>query len=99
MARFQLTNKAVEDLNEIWNYTFDQWSEKQADTYTNQLIEFCKEIAANPNIGKQYNQVKQDLYGLKAHRHIIFYRILKNKPIEITRILHSRMDLKNRIGD
>ncbi len=33
MAKYTLTNKAVKDLSEIWNYTFDQWSERQADFY------------------------------------------------------------------
>ena len=98
MPKFQLTNRAVEDLNDIWNYTFDEWSETQADKYTNQLIEFCGEIASNPTIGKVYDNVGKDLFGLKANKHIIFYRVLNNKPIEITRILHGRMDLKNKFG-
>ena len=33
MAKHKLTNKAVEDLTEIWNYTYDKWSEYQADKY------------------------------------------------------------------
>ena len=31
MSKFYLTNKANEDLDEIWEYTFDEWSEMQAD--------------------------------------------------------------------
>lgn len=27
MAAYKLTNKAVDDLNEIWDYTADEWSE------------------------------------------------------------------------
>jgi toxin ParE1/3/4 len=33
MAAYKLTNKAVEDLSEIWDYTFEVRSEKQADKY------------------------------------------------------------------
>jgi len=33
MAQFKLTNNAVKDLSDIWNYTFDAWSESQADKY------------------------------------------------------------------
>ena len=40
MAEYRLTNQAVEDLNEIWNYTFDEWSEEQADKYYEMLIRF-----------------------------------------------------------
>ncbi len=31
MAKYQLTNKAVEDLTNIWEYTVDTWLERQAD--------------------------------------------------------------------
>lgn len=97
MAEFKLTNKAVEDLSRIWNYTFDNWSEKQADRYFEMLLENCQDIADNPDLGKNYDGVRDNLFGLKANQHIIFYRKLIDQPIEITRILHERMDLKNRI--
>ncbi|MGB0789320.1 MAG: type II toxin-antitoxin system RelE/ParE family toxin [Marinirhabdus sp.] len=54
-------------------------------------------MANNPNLGKNYDEITNDLFGLKVNRHIIFYGILDNKPIEITRILHERMDLRKRI--
>ncbi|MEY8848587.1 type II toxin-antitoxin system RelE/ParE family toxin [Psychroserpens sp. XS_ASV72] len=99
MAKFNLTEKAVEDLNDIWNYTVYKWSEQQADRYYSQLRKFCQEIANDPTIGKKYDGIAKDLFGYKANRHIIFYRVQINEPIEITRILHGRMDLKNRITE
>lgn len=42
MAKHFSTNKAVEDLSEIWLYTFDKWSERPADKYYELLIGFCK---------------------------------------------------------
>lgn len=35
-----MSNKAVDDLTEIWNYTFDEWSEQQADNYYNCVESF-----------------------------------------------------------
>lgn len=99
MAKFHLTNKAVEDLNNIWNYTFDEWSEEQADKYYRLILENCQEAANNPILGKHYEGIKMDLYGLKANRHIIFYRKIEENLIEITRILHERMDIKKRIKE
>ena len=99
MAKYNLTNEAVDDLTNIWDYTFEKWSEKQADAYYNILLENCQLIAESPNIGKDYSVIKDELFGLKANRHIIFYRKFDNKPIEITRILHERMDLKNRLNE
>lgn len=99
MAKYKLTNQAVEDLTNIWEYTFEKWSEKQAEIYYKMLVENFEHIAENPNIGKSFSEIKEELFGLKANRHIIFYRKLINNPIEITRILHEQMDLKNRINE
>ncbi len=97
MAKYTLTNKAVEDLSNIWNYTFDHWSEHQADIYYQMLIESFQEISDKPDIGKHYEEIVNRLLGLRAGRHIIFYRTLNPNEVEITRILHDQMDLKNRI--
>lgn len=53
MAKFKLTNKAVEDLSKIWDYTFETWSENQADKYYEMLISNCQEIADNPHFWKK----------------------------------------------
>lgn len=99
MAKFFLTNKAVIDLSDIWNYTFDNWSEKQADMYYQMLLDTCQVIADKPNIGKNYEAILNRLFGYKTGRHIIFYRIENEKEILIIRILHEQMDLKSRIKD
>ena len=97
MPEYKLTNKAVTDLSKIWEYTFDLWSEKQADKYYDGLISNCQEIADNPDLGRTYEGISKQLLGMKANRHIIFYRTMNEDCVEITRILHERMDLKKRI--
>jgi toxin ParE1/3/4 len=99
MAKFKLTNQAVEDLSKIWDYTFEAWSEKQADKYYESIIANCQEIADNPDLGKNYDGITKQLLGKKANRHIIFYRNVNENYVEITRILHERMDLKKRINE
>src|ERR1043165_3302083 len=83
MAKFILTNKAVEDLSAIWNYTFEAWSEKQADKYYYMLLDFCQDLADGKIAGKHYPEVHEEISGVKAGRHIIFYRQLKSKNIEV----------------
>ncbi|MFH7005635.1 type II toxin-antitoxin system RelE/ParE family toxin [Flavobacterium bizetiae] len=96
MAKYYLTNKAVEDLTNIWDYTYGEWSENQADKYYNLLLSSCQEIAENPNLGKKYDNVSERLLGFKSNQHIIFYQIISNTEVEIIRILHGRMDLKSK---
>ena len=97
MANYRLTNRAVADLTQIWNYTFDKWSENQANSYYKMLVENFDELAMNPNLGKDYCIVTVNLLGFKAGRHIIFYHRIDNNEIEIVRILHEQMDLKSRL--
>ncbi len=99
MAKYVLTQSAVNDLNEIWNYTFDQWSENQADQYYQMLLDRFNDIVKNPNIGKSYSKIATGLLGFVAKRHVIFYRQLDNETIEITRILHGSMDVKVRMRE
>lgn len=99
MAKYFFTNKAVEDLSGIWNYTKTKWSEVQADKYYYFLLEICQEAANNPSLAKEYNQITNGLLGMRANRHVIFFRILSINEIEITRILHAKMDLKKRMKE
>lgn len=99
MASYILTNKAVDDLSKIWDYTYEVWSETQADNYYFELVENCQLVADNQHFGKIYSEISAAILGYKSGQHIIFYRVLNATKIEITRILHSRMDLKNRIQE
>ncbi len=44
MASYRFTNKAVQDLSDIWNYTFCKWPENQANKYYSMIINTCQEI-------------------------------------------------------
>jgi toxin ParE1/3/4 len=99
MANYIITNKAVEDLTKIWDYTYETWSENQADKYYNELLEVCQTLANNQDFGKNYEEISLEIFGYTSVQYIIFYRKLSENEIEITRFLHSRMDLKNKIQD
>ncbi|MSP64957.1 MAG: type II toxin-antitoxin system RelE/ParE family toxin [Bacteroidetes bacterium] len=66
--------------------------------YYQLLVESFEEISNKPIIGKKYFEVYKSLQGLRVGRHIVFYRQV-DKRIEIIRILHQQMDLKNRIDE
>jgi toxin ParE1/3/4 len=57
MAKFKLTNKAVDDLTKIGKYTFEEWLEVKADNYYEMIISNFKEIASHPNGGKKFHGV------------------------------------------
>ena len=99
MARFILRQKAIDDLTDIWNYTESTWSESQADKYYGMIKIACKELAKGKVSGRKYDDISDGLLGYGIGKHIIFYQRVADHEIEVVRILHERMDLKNRVEE
>ncbi len=97
MANLKLRQAAINDLDDIWEYTFQQWSRDQANQYYESIRSACLDVAHNPKIGQDYDWIKKDLKGCRANKHIVFYIQASTGEIEVIRILHERMDLKNRL--
>ena len=94
MAKFHLSNKAVEDLDSIWLYTLETWSEDQADFYYHELVKACQDIANRPTyLDKEYQEIMPGLYGHHIYKHLI----LVEDGVEIVRILHERMDFERHL--
>lgn len=62
-------------------------------------MERCQELVFNFNQGKNYSKLIENLKGVRSHKHIIFYRILKNGKIEIERKLHEKMDIDKHLNE
>lgn len=93
MADYILSQKALSDLRSIWNYTVETWSEEQADSYYQNLVQAFETIAKRPeSAGHSYEDVRCGYRGCHSGKHIIFYRVLRNGKVRIVRILHERMD-------
>lgn len=97
MAKFTLTKKAISDLEHIWEYTCESWSEKQAEKYYLLLLKACQEIAITQSLGKNYHEIEDGIWGFRSYQHIIFYQIVSPKEILVIRILHGSMDLKSKL--
>src|SRR3989338_9477308 len=98
MVSYKFTKEAILDLSEIWNYTIETWSEKQADKYYGLIINECNLLAKSPELGRSFFEVYPVLFGQKIAKHIIFYRRLDHSTIEIARILHEIRDLNNELN-
>ncbi|WHF50753.1 type II toxin-antitoxin system RelE/ParE family toxin [Chryseobacterium gotjawalense] len=99
MGKVIWRQEAINDLTDIWDYTFEEWSENQADKYYDAIKSACKHIGENPDLGKIYTEISENLRGFKSGKHIIFYHQISEDQLEIIRILHERMDLKTKINE
>jgi toxin ParE1/3/4 len=98
--KYIISQEAANDLEKIWLYTFENWSQVQADRYFNLIIDEIENITKDPKSGKDYNDVRKGYFQSRVKSHFIYYRInLKKKEIEIIRILHQQMDIESRLND
>ncbi|MBX7062652.1 MAG: type II toxin-antitoxin system RelE/ParE family toxin [Pyrinomonadaceae bacterium] len=98
--KYELSNAAQRDLENIWLYTYENWSAEQADRYYNLLIDEIEFIAVKPHAGKDQGHIRDGYFRTRVKSHYIFYRINpRKKLVEIVRILHQRMDTAARLSD
>ena len=95
--KYRISEQAINDLNDIWVYTFHKWSKVQADRYNDLIIGEIELIADNYQIGKSAAHTRKNYRVTKIKSHLIFYRKVENEVVEIVRILHQRMDIKKRL--
>lgn len=97
---YKISVKAAEDIENIWLYTFENWSLEQADRYLDLIFDEIEYLAANPAVGKDFSHVRKNYRRSKVKSHIVFYRHLENQSdIEVIRVLHQRMDIESRLED
>ena len=89
---WRISKAATKDLESIWLFTKEMWSERQADRYCQLIMNEIQAICVHPYAGINYGHVRTGYYASKVKSHLIFYRI-KSDKIEVIRILHERMDL------
>jgi len=91
---FNLTPRAKEDLRSVWVYTFEVWSEAQADLYISELYDRFGWLAEQPRVGKHRPDVCEGYYCFPQGSHLIFY-LIRDGEIDIIGVPHKDMDTSN----
>jgi toxin ParE1/3/4 len=99
MQSYRISEKAIEDLENIWLYSFNKWSVEQADRYYNLIINEIEYIASNFQAGKSIDFIKVGYRASIIKSHLILYKKAEDNQVEIIRILHQRMDIESRIDE
>jgi toxin ParE1/3/4 len=98
--KYLITHSAGQDLENIWLYTYENWSKDQADRYFHLIMDEIEYIAKQPESGHDFSHVRNGYVRSRVKSHLIFYRInQKKKVVEIIRILHERMDIESRLSE
>jgi toxin ParE1/3/4 len=98
-SKYRISAKAVEDLERIWQYTFEKWSLEQANRYYQLIIDEIEFIAGHKLSGKSIVYIKKGYRVSTVKSYLIFYRIPTAEIIEIMRILNQRMDVDSILNE
>jgi toxin ParE1/3/4 len=98
-VRYSISEKANQDIEKIWLYTFENWSLEQADRYYNLILDEIEFISENFESGKSADYIKKGYRASIVKSHIIFYKKSRRNIVEIIRVLHQKMDIENRIAE
>jgi toxin ParE1/3/4 len=71
---YKISEKASNDIQNIWLYTFETWSVEQADRYVNLIFDEIEFIALKPSLGKDFSHIRSNYRCSKVKSHLIFYR-------------------------
>lgn len=99
MAHYRITRLAQSDIQNIWNYTAEQWSYDQAEKYIDGLFLCFDAIASGAMQGRSVDFIRQGYKKAAYGRHMVFFRIGTDQVTEIIRVLHSSMDIESRLAD
>jgi toxin ParE1/3/4 len=97
MRPYDLTLPAEEDLIDIWSYTDEKWSTKQADSYIHQLHACFDKIAHGQAAARLLPEIHVELGASLCQQHRVFY--LRREKLIIIAVFHQRMDLLSRLAD
>lgn len=85
------------DIDDIWEYTTDQWGIQQAEIYVGQIGLACRDIAAGTIQGRTAEGIRPGYRQQAVGSHVVFYQERSNAVLVI-RILHQRMTAPKHIG-
>ena len=92
MIKFILSKAADADLEDIFDYTLEEFGLDQAVSYVSSFDDTFKMIAHNLEIGRERKEIQEDLRSFAKDKYVIFYRI-RSDHVRVVRILHGSRDL------
>ena len=89
--KYQLTEEATRDVEEILAYSVNSFGIAQTEHYFEALKECIELLAGNPDIGHSAEDILPEYLRFPYESHVIFYKRLTSS-ILVVRVLHERMN-------
>lgn len=90
-ARLVFTPAAEQDLEDIWIYTSQRWSPRQADSYIDGLEATFQTLLSMPEIARERPEYTPPIRIHPSAHHLIIYRLI-GADLVVLRVLSGRQD-------
>jgi len=97
-STYALREFARADLEAIWIYTVEHWGIEQAERYLQGLFGCFEELASNPWLGRERNDVKAGYRSFPPGRQVVFYLIVP-EGVEVIGFVHQSADVDTHLGE
>jgi toxin ParE1/3/4 len=91
MADYELSQKADDDLGEIYLFSYQRFGEARADAYLLALEERFLALAEQPSLGRRIAHIRAGYFRCEHQSHAIFYKV-REGGLTVMRVLHRSMD-------
>lgn len=95
MKALTFSPAAEADIDDIWNYSAENWEPDQADHYTDEIRDACQALADSRKRGRPVD-VRPGYLKLSTGSHMIYFRDHGDR-LEIMRVLHGRQDVERHL--
>ena len=90
MPSYRLAPLAEQDMEAIWEYTFEHWGINQANFYTDELVSVFEGLAASSSQEISCDNIRVGYKFCRQGKHLIYFKTT-NYGVAVIRILHERM--------
>jgi len=92
MTQFRLSQKAKEDLQEIWDYIGSE-NPEAADGVISEIVKKFLTLAQFPQMGRDRRELAPTLKSFPVGNYVVFYYPTEN-GIEVARVLYGTRDIE-----
>jgi toxin ParE1/3/4 len=95
VTAYRFSEKAAEDLVDIWIYTDETWGEEQADRYQEEIFACCERVA-NGSTGLKPVRGMPGISSFRCRHHFLFF-VGDGETTTFIAVFHERMELMVRL--
>ncbi len=93
--RLQFRQLALDDLDNIWDYSYSKWGPEQTERYVRDIYAACEELSQNLRFGLSAEQIRPGYRKYMIGQHVLYYK-QDDGNLTVYRILHQSMDVNIR---